>query len=101
MAPRDRWRHSSGISNQADTPSRGLSLIELIHNETCFAGPEWWRSFEDDQDPPEQNNFTRELKRTEENEIGSTLLNTPEFFGIENKMRVQDYSDVKRLFFFE
>ena len=51
--PPENWRHCPGLSNPADLPSRGLTLLELSVSQLWRNGPSWlyWQDLDLTQEP--------------------------------------------------
>ena len=47
--PPEHWHHCAGVSNPADLPSRGLTLLELSVSQLWHQGPPWLSASDESQ----------------------------------------------------
>ena len=95
----DLWSHCPGVSNPADLPSRGLTMMELSTSMLWRYGPDWLG-----QDPPALTDVTStpmpklcllELKSTAKS--SHNLLAAEKKADIGELIRCEDVSDLQRL----
>jgi hypothetical protein len=96
--PPECWSHCPGLSNPADLPSHGLTLLELSLSQMWHQGPPWLLAQDMDQEPDE---FTMPMECASEmktpKEKTHNLLITTQAPTIESVVKCEDFSTLTRL----
>ena len=63
--PPEHWNHCAGVSNPADLPSRGLTLLELSVSQLWHQGPPWLSTPDENQSAaPDELTMPEECERS-------------------------------------
>lgn len=102
MVSAERWYHCAGVENQADLPSRGMSMSDLCHSNVWLAGPKWLSElvlegveFHNDQDDTVLETCHTELIRHPQKITHSILVHT-EPGNISQVMKCENYSTLNQ-----
>ena len=97
--PPECWNHCPGLSNPADLPSRGLTLLELSLSQLWRQGPPWLLAQDTNPDP--ELDFTMptecvsEMKTSKEKTHNLLIITKAPTIG--SLIRCEDFSTLTRL----
>ena len=95
----DLWHHCPGVTNLADLPSRGITMMELAASQLWHSGPEWLHLdvpiHSEIESLPMPESCTQELKST--NNSSHNLLVADKKPTIGDLVHCEDFSDLQRL----
>ena len=93
------WYHCPGITNPADLPSRGLSMIELAVSQLWRTGPEWLKSsaptHSDVDSMPMPELCSQELKSSSKRALNLLVVDNEPTIG--DLIPCEEFSELQRL----
>ena len=94
--PQENWSHCPGLSNPADLPSRGLTLLELSVSQLWRQGPQWLYDQDTNLSPePMPRKCMTEMKASKGK--SHSLLATHQAPTVGSVIKCEDYSTLTHL----
>ena len=100
LLPPDHWVHCSGRENTTDIPSRGLMAQELASSQlhVWMNGPDCLKDSKfTSSSEPQMHEERRVEMKIDKTEVAHGLLAARETSGIEQLLRCEDFSSLRRL----